>query len=169
MPSFDEVRNLLATGNRQLWLLIGVAAATLVTLQAIESAISTSWPHQGRPASTPLAARRAQPVWGAVGLLVLVGALLALSNLLVLLWRDVPQVSGQTAGGALLGVAWIVFMLVSFDKLGVRRLVQETGLLAPLAMALVLVAADIMLLVALTDILPAWGDVQQAIQDLLPV
>ena len=169
MPSFDEVRDLLDTGNRQLWLLIGVAAATLATLQAIESALSTSWPHQGRPASTPLAARRAQPIWGVVGLMVLVGALLGLSNLLVLLWRDVPQVSGQTAGGALLAVAWLIFMLVSFDKLGVRQLMQETGRLGPLALVLVLVAADIMLLVALTNILPAWKAVQQAIQDLLPV
>jgi len=169
MPSFDDIRNQIANGNRQLWLLVLVAAATLVTLQAIESAISTAWPHQGRPASTPLAARRAQPVWGGVGLLVLLGALLGLSNLLVMLWRDLAATAGQTVGGSLLAVAWIVFMLVSWNKLGVRHLIQETGLIGPLSLVVILVGADVLLLVALMDILPAWSDIVDAIYDLLPV
>ena len=156
------------TNNRQIWLLIGVALATLFTLQAIESAIQTAWPHQGRPASTPLAARRAKPVWGVVGLLVLFGALLALSNLLVLLWRDLPEVPGQTAGGALLAAAWIIFMLVSLNWFGVERLIQETGVLGPMALVIVLIAADTMLALALADILPAWSDIMTAIEGLLP-
>jgi hypothetical protein len=169
MPSFDDIRDQIASGNRQLWLLIAVAAATLVTLQAIESALSTSWPHQGRPASTPLAARRAQPVWGAVGLLVLLGALLALSTLLVMLWRDLAATTGQTVGGLLLAIAWPVFMLVSWNKIGMRALIQDSGLIGPLSMVVLLVGADLLLLVALLDILPAWGDISEAITDLLPI
>ena len=74
MPSFDEIRETLNFGDRVLWLFILVAGATLLTIQTIESAIETAWPHQRRTGGRLPGERRAMPVMGIAAILVLAGA-----------------------------------------------------------------------------------------------
>jgi len=168
MPSFDDLRDSLNTGNQTLWLLIATAVATLLTIQTVESAIEVAWPHQRRTARLLPGQRRAMPVWGVVGLLVLAGGLLALMTLGVILWRDLGSTSNQRLAGVLLAAGWLVFMLASLNWLGFGRLLRETGMIGPLALCALLLAADLLLLVAFLDIVPEFDDVWNAIKDLLP-
>jgi len=168
MPGFDDLRDSLNTGNQTLWLLIATAVATLLTIQTVESAIEVAWPHQRRTARLLPGQRRAVPVWGVVGLLVLAGGLLALMTLGVILWRDLGSTSNQRLAGVLLAAGWLVFMLASLNWLGFGRLLRETGMIGPLALCALLLAADLLLLVAFLDIVPEFDDVWNAIKDLLP-
>ncbi len=168
MSSFDELRDALNFGNQTLWLLIATAVATLLTIQTVESAIEVAWPHQRRTSRLLPGQRRAMPVWGVAGLLVLVGALLALMTLGVILWRDLESTSTQRLAGVLLAAGWLVFMLASLNWLGVGRLIRETGMIGPLAICGLLIAADLLLLISFIDIVPEFEDVWNAIKDLLP-
>ena len=168
MPSFDDIRDALDFGNRLLWLFIFVAAATLFTIQTIESTIETAWPHLRRTAGRTPGERRAWPVMGIVAILVLAGALLALMTLGVMLWRDVEANDTQRLAGVLLLAGWLAFLLSSLGWLGFGKLMRETGVIGPLALCALLLVADVMLLVAFLDIVPEFDDVWDAIKDLLP-
>jgi hypothetical protein len=168
MSSLDDLRDKLNFDDHTLWLFIGVAVAALFTIQAIESAIETAWPHERRPAGIVPGARRAQPVWGIVGLLVLPGAILALMNLGTILWNDAESTRTMTIGGVLLIVGWAVFMLSSMNWLGVRNAIRETGAIGPIALALLLLVADLMLLAAFIDIAPSFQEVIDGIKNLIP-
>ena len=167
MPSFDDIRDALDFGNRLLWLFIFVAAATLFTIQTIESTIETAWPHLRRTAGRTPGERRAWPVMGIVAILVLAGALLALMTLGVMLWRDVEANDTQRLAGVLLLAGWLAFLLSSLGWLGFGKLMRETGVIGPLALCALLLVADVML-VAFLDIVPEFDDVWDAIKDLLP-
>lgn len=168
MPSFDDIRETLNFGNTTLWLFIATAVATLLTIQTVESAIEVAWPHQRRTARLLPGQRRALPVWGIAGLLVLAGGLLALMSLGVILWRDLDSTSNQRLGGILLAAAWAVFLLASLNWLGIGRIVRETGMIGPLALCALLIAADVLLLIAFIDIVPEFDEVWEAIKDLIP-
>lgn len=168
MPSLEEIRDALNFGNHLLWLFIAAAVATLLTIQTVESAIETAWPHQRRTARLLPGERRAWPVWGVVAILTLAGALLALMTLGIMLWRDVEASGNQRLAAVLLAAGWLVFMLASLNWLGVGRVLRETGMIGPLAICALLLAADLLLLIALIDIAPSFDDVWTAIEDLLP-
>jgi uncharacterized membrane protein YdjX (TVP38/TMEM64 family) len=70
-------------------------------------------------------------------------------------------------GGLLLGAGWVVFMLSSIDRLRVRRFLTAAGQAAPLVLALILLAADVLLLIAFLDIRPSIESVRDALPDLL--
>lgn len=168
MPSFDEIRETLNFGNRVLWLFIFTAGATLFTIQTIESAIETAWPHQRRVGGRTPGERRAWPVMGIVAILVLAGALLALMTLGVMLWRDVEANDSQRLAAVLLLAGWVAFLLSSLGWLGFGKLMRETGVIGPLALCALLLVADAMLLVGFIDIVPEFEDVWDAIRDILP-
>jgi hypothetical protein len=168
MPSIDDIRDALNFGNEQLWLFIFVALATLFTIQTIESAIETAWPHQRRVGGQLPGERRAWPVMGIVAILVLVGALLALMTLGVMMWRDVEAVDRQRLAAVLLLAGWIAFLLSSLGWLGFGKLIRETGVIGPLALCALLIVADVLLLVAFIDIVPEFQDVWDAVRDLIP-
>lgn len=168
MSSLDDLRNKLSLDNHTLWLFIGVAVAALFTVQAIESAIETAWPHERRPSGVVPGARRAQPIWGIVGLLVLPGAILALANLGAILWNDANSTRTMTIGGVLLAVGWVVFMLASLNWLGVRNALRETGAIGPIALAIVLLVADLMLLSAFIDVAPTLKELMDGVKGVIP-
>ncbi len=168
MPSFDDIREALNFGDRLLWLLIFVAAATLFTIQTIESTIETAWPHQRRSGGRLPGERRAWPVMGVVAILVLAGALLALMTLGVMLWRDVEATDTQRLAGVLLLAGWIAFLFSSLGWFGFGKLLRETGVIGPLALCALLLVAVVMLLVGFIEIVPEFDEVWEAIKDLLP-
>jgi len=159
MPDF------LHADNRLLWALVGLCLATVLTIQAVETAVEGAWPHQRRPTRMLPRERSAQAIWGVVALLVLPGALLTILNLAVLLWRDLPHTQTQTLGSALVGIGWVVFLLASFDRLGVRRYLASVGPAAPLALLGVLLVGDLLLLIAFIEIRPSID----ALRDALPL
>jgi hypothetical protein len=168
MPSFDDIQETLNFANRTLWLFILAAGATLLTIQTVESAIETAWPHQRRMGGRLPGERRAVPVMGIVAILVLAGALLSLMTLGVMLWRDVAGTYNQRLGAVLLLAGWIAFMLASLNWFGFGRVVRETGMIGPLALCALLLVADVMLLVAFIDIVPEFGEVWDAIKEFIP-
>ena len=163
MPDFPEF---LQTDNRQLWLLIGVCLAMVFTIEAVEEAVEGAWPHQRRPTRMAMTERRAHPLWGIVALLVLPGALLTVLNLAVIAWRELPRTDTLVLGGILLGVGWAVFLLSSIDRLRLRRALQAAGPAAPLVLAVILIAADLLLLIAFLDIRPSVESVREALPSL---
>jgi hypothetical protein len=86
----------------------------------------------------------------------------------VILWRDVDSTSSQRLGGILLAAAWVVFLLASLNWLGMGRVIRETGMIGPLALCALLLAADLLLLIAFIDIVPEFNDIWDAIKDLIP-
>lgn len=168
MSRLDDVRDSLNTDNHVLWLFVAVSVATLITLQTIESAIETAWPHSRRASSMLPGERRAVPVWGIVGLLVLPGAILSLMTLGVMLWRDVDYTRTQTIGAILLTAGWVVFFFASLDWFGFGRAIKGTGIIGPLAIGAIVLVADLLLLIGFVDIVPEISDVIDAIRDWFP-
>ena len=66
MSSFDDLKDRLHTSDHQLWLLIGLCVALLVTVEAVQEAVEGAWPHQRRLTRMDLSEQRAQPVWALV-------------------------------------------------------------------------------------------------------
>ncbi|MCC6791170.1 MAG: hypothetical protein IT336_05770 [Thermomicrobiales bacterium] len=161
MPDFPDWMH---TDNHQLWLLIAVCVAMIFTIQAVEEAVEGAWPHQRRPTGMAIPERRAHPVWGVVALLILPGAVLAVANLAVIAWQELERTDTLMLGGILLAAGWVIFLLGSMDNLRVRRLVTSAGPSAPLALALILLVADLLLLIAFLDIRPT----VEAVRDALP-
>lgn len=168
MPSIDEIRDWLDLGNRQLWLFILVAGATLLTLQTIESTIETAWPHQRREGGQLPGERRSSPIMAIVAILVLVGALLSLATLGVMLWQDVEASESQRLAAVLLLAGWVAFLFANLGWFGVGRLLRETGVIGPLALCVLLLVADLLLLIGFIEIVPAFEEIWDAIEDLLP-
>lgn len=163
MPDFTDF---LRTDNHQLWLLIGVCVAMIFTIEAVEEAVEGAWPHQRRTTRMAMHERRAHPVWGVVALLVLPGAVLAILNLAVIAWKELDRSDTLAIGGLLLGAGWVIFLLSSVDRLRVRRLFTAAGPAAPFVLAVVLLAADILLLIAFLEIRPSVESVRDALPDL---
>ena len=161
--TWNEARDLLRLEDRRLWLLVIVCVALELTVQAVEGSVEGAWPHQRRPARLAPGARAVHGVWSYVALLLLPGMLLAVLNLAVLLWRDLPHTNTQVLGGLFVGLAWLLFVAVSADFLRFGRYMGQVGPVGPAAMMAVLVVGDALLLIALLDVLPSLETVRDAL------
>src|SRR5680860_1618680 len=139
MPEF------LQTDNLVLWALVGVSIAMILTLEAVQTAVEGAWPHQRRPSTMLPSERSAQSIWGFVAIALIAAGLLLISNLAILLWKELDHVDTQIIGGVLLGVSWLMFLMVSIDRFGIRGYITSIGMAAPIAV-LALLAMSILLL-----------------------
>lgn len=162
MPDFP---GFLQTDNYLLWALIGVSIAMVFTLEAVQSAVEGAWPHQRRPSTMLPRERSAQSVWGLVAIALIAGGLLLLSTLAVLLWQELDHSETQVAGGVLLGVSWLFFLMVSIDRFGIRGYITSIGLAAPIAVLIMLTMSIILLTLSIIDIWPP----EDEFRDSLPI
>ena len=162
MPDFP---GFLQTDNLLLWALIGVGIAMVFTLEAVQSAVEGAWPHQRRPSTMLPHERSAQSVWGLVAIALIAGGLLLLSTLAVLLWQELDHSETQVAGGVLLGVSWLFFLMVSIDRFGIRGYITSIGLAAPIAVLIMLTMSIILLTLSIIDIWPP----EDEFRDSLPI
>jgi hypothetical protein len=166
MPDLPEFPDFMHTDNHQLWLLIAVCFAMILTIQAVEESVEGAWPHLRRVGGMAMPERKAQPIWGVVALLVLPGAVLSVMILAVIAWQELPRNDTMVLGGVLLGVGWVIFLLSSVDALRVRRMFTAAGPAAPFVLALILIVADLLLLIAFLDIRPTVDAVRDALPSL---
>src|SRR5680860_127051 len=159
MPEF------LQTDNLVLWALVGVSIAMVFTLEAVQTAVEGAWPHQRRPSTMLPHERSAQSVWGLVAIALIAGGLLLISNLAILLWRELDHTETQIAGGVLIGVSWLLFLMVSIDRFGIRSYITSIGLAAPIAVLVMLAMSIVLLSLSIIDIWPP----ADAFRDSLPV
>ncbi|HET9014743.1 MAG TPA: hypothetical protein VFN57_04065 [Thermomicrobiaceae bacterium] len=140
--------------DSRLWLLIGLSVAMLFTIEAIEEFVDGAWPQMRRPAGGSGAAGQVRPLWVGVAMVVLPGLVLTILNLALLLVRDLPFSNVQILGTIFVVAGWLVFLATTTDLVGVGTYLQEVGIVAPLALVVVLVVGDLLLLVSLIDIFP---------------
>jgi hypothetical protein len=160
-----DIPSPLQPENQMLWILIGVCVALVFTLEAVHTAIDGAWPHQRRPSRMLSHERTAQTIWGLVAIFILIGGLLTIANLGILLWQDLDYVDGQVLAGILLAIAWVVFLLMSIDRFGIRAYLSSVGPVAPLAILVMLIIANILFALTLADIWPSLSE----LRDSLPV
>jgi hypothetical protein len=163
MNSFDDLKERLHTSDHQLWLLIGLCVALIATIEAVGEAVEGAWPHQRRLTSMDIGEQRAHPVWALVALMILPAALLAVFNVGMMVWKDVPQTDEMATGGALLAIGWVLFLLASIESLRLRPLIARAGPVFPIALVVVLAAAIALLLSAFLDIRPSIDTIRDAI------
>lgn len=161
--SWDEARELLRIDDGRLWLLVLLGVALVFTIQAVEGSVEGVWPHQRRAARLAPRARAVHGVWAYVALLLLPGMLLGVLNLAVLLWRDVPRTDSHVLGGFFVALAWLIFVSVSVDFMRFGRFMGQVGRVGPIAMMAVLLVGDVLLLIALLEILPSLETVRDAL------
>ncbi|CAN5836914.1 hypothetical protein BH24CHL4_BH24CHL4_11200 [soil metagenome] len=161
----SELPEFLQTDNYVLWALIGVSVAMVFTLEAVQAAVEGAWPHQRRPSTMLPQERSAQSVWGLVAIAVIGGGLLLISNLAVVLWQDIDHSETLVAGSVLLGVSWLLFLMVSIDRFGIRRYITSIGPAAPIAVLVVLAMSIVMLSLSIIDIWPPGEE----FRDSLPI
>ncbi|MGI8642635.1 MAG: hypothetical protein ACR2LS_00765 [Thermomicrobiales bacterium] len=159
----DQLRDLFDLNDNRIWLLVGLCAVTIFTVQAVESAIDGTWPHQRRSTGLVRRARLAQGSWGIVAILVLAGMVLAILNLTIMLWRDEATTDLHRFGIILVAVGWLAFLFANTDRLPFRQFVAGLGLTAPTALGLLLIAGDTLLLIAFLAILPSWDTIRDAL------
>ena len=157
---FQDIQDTLRTNDSQLWLLIGLCAALLLTIEAVEEAVEGAWPHQRRARRMTLGERRGQPIWGVVALLLLPAAVLAILNVGIMVWQDAPRTDAMVTGGILLAIGWILFLLGSVDRLRLRRILTQGGPALPLVLTTVLAIATVLLLTSFLEIRPSLETVQ---------
>ncbi len=162
MPDLPDA---LQTDNYVLWALIAASVLMIVTLEAVQTAVEGAWPHQRRPATMLPSERTAHSIWGVVALALIAGGLLLIANLAILLWQELDSLDMQVTGGILLGVSWVLFMLVSIDRFGIRRHMTSIGLAGPVAALALLTVSIVLLSLALIDIWPPADE----FRDALPV
>lgn len=160
----DQVKDALRLHDERLWLLIGLCVAMVFTIEAVEEAVEGVWPYQRRPARMNPRARSVHAVWSWVALFVLPGLLLGILNMAILLWKGLPHSETQILGSLFVGIGWLIFILVSVDLFRFGKYMGELGLVGPAALMIVLLAGDILLLIALVDIFPS----VQSVKDALP-
>ena len=163
MDALDQLRDRLNTNDHQLWLLIGLCVATIFTIEAVEEAVEGAWPHQRRMTRMDVSEQRAHQIWALVALLVLPAAILAVLNVTMMVWKDVPQTDNMRTGGILLAIGWVLFMLASVDRLRVRRLITRAGPVFPIAIAFVLAVSITLLLTAFLDVRPDMDTIRDAL------
>ncbi|MGC4106592.1 MAG: hypothetical protein QM753_09635 [Thermomicrobiales bacterium] len=151
--------------TRLWWLLIVLLVALVFTVQAVETAVEGAWPNQRRATKLVPRARWAQRTWGLVSVAVLTGALLIVGIVSLLIWKNPSQPEGLVFGSWLLGIGWIMFLLFSLNVLGLGRFMDALGWIGPVAIFAILLIADILLFVALREILPSWKELRDGIED----
>jgi hypothetical protein len=154
------------------WVLIGVVIALLFTLQALETAVEGTWPHQRRDNEYVPGARGVKASWGFAAILIVPGALAMMGILIVMIWQDIATPDGINLGGWLLGLGWLMFLIFGLNLFGLGRLLGTLGMIGPLAIGFVLLVADALLIVTFLDVLPEWSivvdGVKELIENLLP-
>lgn len=179
LPDIPDITNLdwsrIPPGpfdSRLWWLLIGLSLALVFTVQAVETAIEGTWPHQRRSSQYAPRARAVQKSWALVALLVIPGALLAIGIVAVHLWREPVSPDQQALGGVLVAVGWICFLVFSLNMLRLGTLMGNLGIIGPIAIMLLLIVGNALLLTAFLEILPALDVVRDAsengLRDILP-
>ncbi|MGN6030427.1 MAG: hypothetical protein ACTHQE_02070 [Thermomicrobiales bacterium] len=151
--------------TRLWWLLIFLFVALVFTVQAVETAVEGAWPNQRRPSKLVPRARWAQRSWGLVAIAVLTGALLIVGIVGILIWKQPAHPDGLVFGSWLLGIGWVMFLLFSLNVLGLGRFMDALGWIGPVAIFAILLIADILLFVALREILPGWQEIRDGIED----
>ena len=159
----DAIGDFFSSIDPRVWGLIGLALATILTLQAVETAVEGAWPHQRRLGRTAMAARSGQRAWAVVALLLLVALLLAILNLSVIAWRNLDLGASQIVGAGLTGVAWLLFLLATTDRIAPGRYLRGLGAAGPATLTIVLLAGGALLLVTFLDILPPIQEVRDAL------
>jgi len=162
----DQIRDTLNTDNHQLWLLIGLCIGIIATIEVVEEAVEGAWPHQRRMSRMDIGAQRAHQVWALVAILVLPAGILAALNVGMMVWKDAPTSDAIRTGSALLAVGWVLFILASVDRLRLRTLIGRAGPILPIALAVMLAIAIVLLLTAFLDVRPSWDTIRDAITDL---
>jgi len=160
---FETVRDFFTVDDGRIWVLVGLCLLTVFTLQGVDAATEGAWPHQRRPMADPPRARGLRGSWSVAAALVLPGLLLAILNLVVMLWRDAAQSDLHRYGGILVAAGWLGFVVLSADQSPVRRYAANLGVVAPLALSALLVVGDLLLLIAFLDILPTLDTVRDAL------
>lgn len=141
--------------DTRLWLLIGLSIAMLFTIEAIEEFVEGAWPHLHRPGTGSGVLGQARMLWMAVAMFVLPGLVLTILNLAILLWRDLPYSNVQLLGTIFVVVGWLVFLTSATDLGGVGTYLQDVGIVAPIALVVILLIGDLLLLTTLIDIFPS--------------
>ncbi len=159
----DQLGDFFSSIDLRVWALVGLALATVLTLQAVETAVEGAWPHQRRLGRTAMPARSGQRLWAVVALLLLVALLLAILNLSVIAWRDLDLDASQIAGAGLIGVAWLLFLLATTDRIAPGRYLRGLGAAGPATLAILLLAGGVLLLVRFLDILPPMDEIRDAL------
>lgn len=159
----DQLGDFISSIDLRVWALVGLALGTVLTLQAVETAVEGAWPHQRRLGRTAMPARSGQRLWAVVALLLLVALLLAILNLSVIAWRDLDLDASQIAGAGLIGVAWLLFLLATTDRIAPGRYLRGLGAAGPATLAILLLAGGVLLLVRFLDILPPMDEIRDAL------
>lgn len=154
------------------WLLILIVVALLFSLQALETAVEGAWPHQRHDNEYIPGARGVKSAWAIASILIIPAGVALAGIVAVIIWRDIPYPDGFALGGWLLALGWLLFLAFGLNWAGLGKVLGTLGMLGPLAIAFVLVAANAILLITLRDILPAWEvtreSIQHGIESLLP-
>lgn len=154
------------------WLLILVVLALLFSLQALETAVEGAWPHQRRDNEYIPGARGVKGAWALAAILVIPGGVALVGIISVLIWREIEYPDGFMLGGWLLALGWLLFILFGLNVGGLGRILGTLGMLGPLAIAFILIAANFILIITLRDILPPWDvtsdAIRNGIESLLP-
>lgn len=154
------------------WLLIVVIVALLFTLQALETAVEGAWPHQRRDNEYIPGARGVKGAWAFAAILIIPAGLALVGIISVIIWRDISYPDGFALGGWLLVLGWALFIVFGLNVGGMGRILGTLGMLGPLAIAFILIAANFILIVTLRDILPEWdivrAGIENGIETLLP-
>lgn len=138
----------------RFWLLILVAVLLIFTVEAVEHYVDGAWPQLRHAAPAFRSQALERSLWGAVALLLLPGILLALANLALLVWRNLPQTSTQILGAFFLGLGWLLFALSSMNLGGFGEYLRQIGVAGPLTLLVLLLVGDLLLLAALLDLWP---------------
>lgn len=138
----------------RLWLLIGLSIAMLFTIEAIEDFTDGAWPQMRRPSGYFEAVGSSRTLWMAVAMLVLPGLVLTILNLAVLVWKDLPYGNTLVLGTIFIIVGWLLFLATTIDLGGIGLFLERSGAVAPLALVVVLIAGDLLLLIAFIQIFP---------------
>lgn len=147
------------------WLLILVIVALLFSLQALETAVEGAWPHQRRDNEYIPGARGVKGAWALAAILIIPGGVAVVGIISVLIWREIDYPDGFMLGGWLLALGWLLFILFGLNIGGMGRILGTLGMLGPLAIAFILIAANFILIITLRDILPSWNVTSDAIKN----
>lgn len=138
----------------RLWLLIGLSLAMLFTIEAIEEYAEGAWPQMRRPANGWGSVSGTHTLWAGVAMVVLPGLVLTIVNLGILLFQDLPYSNTQLIGTIFVILGWLVYLATTTDLGGIGTYLEDVGIVAPVALIVVLALGDLLLLVSLIDIFP---------------
>lgn len=147
------------------WLLILVIVALLFSLQALETAVEGTWPNQRRDNEYIPGAKGVKGAWAFAAILIIPGGVALAGIIAVIIWRDIPYPDGFALGAWLLTLGWVLFLIFGLNLAGMGKILGTLGMLGPLAIAFILLAANAILIITLRDILPGWDVTRDAIQN----